>query len=90
MRHWAHHHFKQTLKFHGLKRGATIIDVTEEYTSKTGTKCGHVNQHLGCSKHSKCPHCGHLMPKDWNGALGIFLKVLGDNANVDASAVTLL
>jgi len=30
------------------------------------------------------------MPRDWNGALGIFLKALRDTANVDSSAVTLL
>ncbi|NEP80462.1 MAG: transposase, partial [Okeania sp. SIO3B3] len=36
------------------------------------------------------PHCGHSMPRDWNGALGIFLKALRDTASVDGSAVTLL
>ena len=90
MLHWARNRFKQTLKFHGLKRGATLIDVSEEYTSKTCTKCGHINQNLGGSKHFKCPHCGHSMPRYWNGALGIFLKALGDTANVDGCAVTLL
>ena len=90
MLHWAHYRFKQTLKFHGLKRGTTVIDVSEEYISKTCTKCGHVHQNLGGSKHFKCPHCGHSIPRDWNGALGIFLKALGDTANVDGCAVTLL
>lgn len=90
MLNWAHYRFKQTLKFHALKRGATVIDVTEEYTSKTCTKCGHVHQNLGGSKHFKCPHCGHSMPRDWNGALGIFLKALRDTACVDGSALTLL
>nr|WP_293079895.1 zinc ribbon domain-containing protein [Okeania sp. SIO3B5] len=37
MLNWAHYRFKQTLKFQALKRGATVIDVTEEYTSKTCT-----------------------------------------------------
>ncbi len=90
MLNWAHYRFKQTLKFHALKRGATVIDVTEEYTSKTCTKCGHVHQSLGGSKHFKCPHCGHSIPRDWNGALGIFLKALRDTACVDSSAITLL
>ena len=87
---WSHYRFKQTLKFQALKRGATVIDVSEEYTSKTCTKCGKVNQKLGSSKHFKCPHCGQRMPRDWNGALGIFLKALRDTACVDGSAVTLL
>ncbi len=90
MLNWAHYRFKQTLKFHAFKRGATVIDVTEEYTSKTCTKCGHVHHNLGGSKHFKCPHCGNTLPRDWNGALGIFLKALRDTANVDGSAVTLL
>ena len=47
MLHWAGNPFKQTLKFHGLKRGATVIDVSEEYTPKTCTKFGHVYQNLG-------------------------------------------
>ena len=51
---------------------------------------GGVHQNLGGSKHFKCPHCGHSMPRDWNGALGIFLKALRDTASVDGSAVTLL
>ena len=28
---WAVNCFKQTLKFHGLKLGATVINITEEY-----------------------------------------------------------
>ena len=87
---WSHYRFKQTLKFQALKRGATVIDVTEEYTSKTCTRCGHIHQKLGGREHFKCPHCGHSMPRDWNGALGIFFKALRDTACVDGSAVTLL
>ena len=61
------------------------------YHLKSGcAKCSYVHQNLGGSKHFKCPHWGHSMPKNWNGALGIFLKALLDNANVDGSAVTLL
>ncbi len=80
---WAHYRFKQTLKFHALKRGCHVVDVTEEYTSKTCTNCGHVHQKLGGSKVFKCPQCGHLMPRDYNGALGIFLKALRDIAGLD-------
>ncbi|MDE5116095.1 MAG: hypothetical protein O4860_02180 [Trichodesmium sp. St2_bin2_1] len=52
--------------------------------------CGHAHQNLGGSKHFKCLHCRHSMPRGWNGALRIFLKALRDKANVDGSAVTLL
>lgn len=89
MLRWSHYRFKQTLKFQALKRGATVIDVTEEYTSKTCTKCGHVHVKLGGSKKFKCPKCGHTLPRDWNGALGIFLKALRDIADIEPSSVAL-
>ncbi|MBF2057271.1 MAG: transposase [Cyanobacterium sp. T60_A2020_053] len=58
--------------------GCQIIDVTEEFTSKTCTKCGHVHSKLGGAKVFKCPECGHRILRDYNGALGIMLKVLSD------------
>jgi putative transposase len=89
MLRWSHFRFKQTLKFQALKRGATVVDVTEEYTSKTCTKCGHIHVKLGSSKKFKCPKCGHKLPRDWNGALGIFLKALRDIAGIEPDSVTL-
>jgi putative transposase len=89
MLRWSHYRFKQTLKFQSLKRGATVIDVTEEYTSKTCTKCGHIHAKLGGSKKFKCPKCGHTLPRDWNGALGIFLKALRDIAGLEQVSITL-
>jgi putative transposase len=86
---WSHFRFKQTLKFQALKRGCTVLDVTEEYTSKTCTSCGHVYTKLGSSKRFKCPNCGHKLPRDWNGALGIFLKALRDIAEVEPSSIAL-
>ena len=53
-----------------------ILDVTEEYTSKNCTSCGHVHVKLGASKQFKFPNCGHFLPRDWNGTLGILLKAL--------------
>ncbi|RAQ47851.1 transposase [Arthrospira sp. O9.13F] len=57
------------------------IDVTEEYTSKICTHCGHVHSQLGGSKVFRCPS-GVTLPRDWNGAFGIFLKALRDTASV--------
>ncbi len=87
---WSHYRFKQTLKFHALKRGAEVIDVSEEYTSKTCTSCGHVHAKLGGSKQFRCPRCRHTLPRDFNGALGIFLKALRDIASVDSSSISVL
>ena len=87
---WAHFRFKETLKFQAFKRGCTLLDVTEEYTSKTCTKCGHIHVKLGSSKKFKCPKCGHKLPRDWNGALGIFLKALRDIAELGAEVSSTL
>jgi putative transposase len=75
---WSHYRFKKTLKFHALKRDCVVHDVTEEYTSKTCSKCGHVHEKLGGNKKFKCPSCGHQLPRDWNGAINIFIKSLND------------
>ncbi|EKD11106.1 putative transposase [Arthrospira platensis C1] len=78
---WAHYRFKLTLR-HKRGNNLTVVDVTEEYTSKTCTHCGHVHSQLGGSKVFRCPECGVTLPRDWNGAFGIFLKALRDTASV--------
>jgi putative transposase len=75
---WSHYRFKQVLKNKAELSGSKVIDVTEEFTSKTCTRCGHVHQKLGGSKIFKCPECGHTLNRDFNGALGIMLKALSD------------
>lgn len=72
----SHYKFKQTLKFHAFKRGSVVHDVTEEYTSKTCSKCGHVHPKLGGNKKFVCGNCGNDIPRDWNGAINIFIKSL--------------
>lgn len=90
---WAHYRFKQTIKHQANIRNASVIDVTEEYTSKTCTHCGHVHQKLGGSKVFNCPECGYSIPRDYNGAFGILLKALRDTASIsyegDSAIVTL-
>lgn len=79
---WAHYRFKVFLKQKAVLNGCAVVDVTEEYTSKTCTCCGHIHQKLGGSKTFKCPSCGHTLPRDMNGALGIMLKALSDTTYV--------
>ncbi len=75
---WAHYRFKQFLKFQAQKKNV----ISEAYTSKTCTRCGHVHHKLGGAKVFKCPACGYQLPRDWNGAFGILLKALRDTATV--------
>jgi putative transposase len=79
---WSHYRFKQTLKHHAIKRGCIVVDVTEEYTSKTCSKCGQVHGKLGGNKTFKCPNpeCNHIMDRDKNGAFNILLKALRDTS----------
>jgi putative transposase len=56
-----------------LGGGVQVVEVTEEYTSKTCTKCGRINQKLGGSKVFRCG-CGMVLDRDFNGARNILLK----------------
>ena len=77
---WAHYRFKQFLKFQAKKKNVVVVDVSEAYTSKTCTKCGHIHTKLGGAKVFRCPKCNHRLPRDWQGALGILLRALRDTA----------
>ncbi|MCV3215559.1 transposase [Plectonema radiosum NIES-515] len=76
---WAHYRFKQKLKHQAVKRNSQVIEVTEEYTSKTCSRCGHIHRKLGGSKSFKCPECGHKIDRDANGSINIFLKTISGN-----------
>jgi len=78
----AHYRFKLFLKQAAHRRGCIVVDVTEEYTSKTCTRCGHIHTKLGGAKKFKCPGCGFELPRDFNGAFGILLKALRDTSYV--------
>jgi putative transposase len=79
---WAFYQFSQTLQHLCNRYGSKLVRVTEEYTSKTCTRCGHIHHKLGSNKKFKCPSCGHEIPRDFNGALGIFLKAMWDTTFV--------
>jgi len=81
---WAFYQFSQTLQHLCNRYGSKLVRITEEYTSKTCTSCGHVHQKLGSSKVFKCPKCNYEIPRDFNGALGIFLKALWDTTLLSA------
>jgi hypothetical protein len=48
--------------------------VTEEYTSKTCTNCGRIDNNLGSNKVYNCDRCGITIDRDYNGARNIFIK----------------
>jgi putative transposase len=77
---WAHYRFQQFLKFQAKKKNVVVVEVSEAYTSKTCTKCGHIHTKLGGAKVFTCPKCNHRLPRDWQGALGVMLRALRDTA----------
>lgn len=76
---WAHYRFKQRLIHQAVKRGCQVILVTEEYTSKTCSKCGQIHNRLGGNKKFICPNCSHKIDRDANGSINIFLKTISGN-----------
>ena len=70
--------FKQRLNYLGKKWKRNIIEVTEEYTSKTCGNCGHLNEKLGGNKKFHCGKCKKTFDRDINGARNILLKYLSD------------
>jgi len=73
---WAWFRFRETLEYHCAKNGSVVVEVSEAYTSKTCSKCGHVHKKLGSNKVFWCPECGHKLDRDLNGAINIYLNSL--------------
>ncbi len=73
----SHFRFKTYLKFKAKMNGATVVDLSEAYTSRTCTRCG---QQLTpeSTRRMLCPSCGLTIDRDINGARNIFLRALGD------------
>ena len=74
MLHLGHYKFRQRLKETAEKRGVSIIECSEEYTSKTCSSCGWIHPNLGGRKEFKCKDCGLIIDRDLQGAFNIFLK----------------
>ena len=66
--------FKEKMRYEASKRSRNLYIVTEEYTSKTCTRCGKINNNLGSSKVFKCDHCSLCIDRDVNGARNILIK----------------
>ena len=71
----SHYQFKQHLINKGNEYGCLVLEVTEEYTSKTCTKCGQIsNKFEGRTK--ICEHCGYKLNRDLGGSRNIAIKNL--------------
>lgn len=74
-----HFKFKERLKSKAsIIKGCIVKDVTEEYTSKTCSSCGKINE-IGYSRILKCKNCNVKIDRDVNGSRCIMIKVLKEN-----------
>jgi putative transposase len=69
-----HYQFRQRLKDVAGRLGKNVFECTEEFTSKTCSRCGHLHPTLGSAKTFVCRQCGLRMDRDVQGAFNIFLK----------------
>ena len=70
---YSFHSFKEKLLFKCNQYNKRFILVTEEYTSKTCTNCGDINDVKG-NEIYKCFNCGIEIDRDINGSRNIFIK----------------
>ena len=73
----AHYRFKLFLKNKAAEAGATVLDVSEAYTTKTVSWTGEMLEGLGGAS-VVVAQDGERMDRDYNGARGIYLRALGD------------
>jgi putative transposase len=68
-----HYKFKERLRNKCLEYSSKLVDCTEEFTSKTCTRCGQINE-VGSSEIFSCSACKLTIDRDINGARNIYLK----------------
>lgn len=78
----SHYKFKQFLKHKAFEYGKKVFDVNEAYTSKTVSWTGEILPKLGGSKVVRSKIDGRSMPRDLNGARGIFLRAVVDTPSL--------
>ena len=70
-----HYKFQQRLLSKCEETNSTLTLCTEEYTSKTCTRCGEINN-VGSSEHYKCLNCNLSIDRDINGSRNIYIKCI--------------
>jgi transposase len=71
----SHYKFRQILSLKAKEFGTTLSIMGEEYTTKTCSCCGNINDNVGSSKVYRCTsNCNYIADRDVNGARNIFIK----------------
>lgn len=67
------------LKAKAVETGTFVEEVTEEFTSKTCTKCESLHNNLGSSNVYSCKQCSSVFDRKGNGVRNILIKSLLEN-----------
>jgi putative transposase len=70
----SHYKFRIRLIEQATTRGAIVLSIGEEYTTKTCASCLMVGKPVGGSKKFTCTSCGFTVGRDVNGAINILQK----------------
>jgi len=70
----SHYKFKQILTQKAKEFRARLIIMGEEYTTKTCSACGTMNDNVGGSRTFRCHACPYRAERDLNAARNIFVK----------------
>jgi transposase len=71
----SHYKFRQHLINKSDEYGCEILTVTEEFTSKTCTKCGHIGNNFE-KRIKNCSNCDYKINRDIGGSRNILIKNL--------------
>ena len=69
-----HYKFRMRLGSKCEMTNRTMINTTEEFTSKTCSNCGNLKNDLGASEIYRCNSCKLIFERDVNGSRNIFIK----------------
>lgn len=73
----SHYSFREILKHKSEEyKYCRVVEVSEEYTSKTCGKCGNLHESLGSNKTYACKKCKLEIDRDANGSRNIMIKTL--------------
>jgi transposase len=68
----SHYKYRQRLKDRCEEMNVKYIEIDEQYTSKTCSRCGNMKHNLGSNKEYKCNTCSLTIDRDVNASINIY------------------
>ncbi len=74
LQRWSYANLIQKIKYKAGLEGVPVIEVSPRNTSKTCSRCGHVNKKFKDERMFTCPKCGLKLDRDLNASINIAKK----------------